>query len=381
MRPFLLALALSLPAIALPLSAPCAQPVTETLRAMLGHLPDPTGLEGAQIEFGDMALARSDAAGADPTHAQLRGLMRGDLTMRLTDPATAWRETVGFGLSDIAQLVGLYAPPRNASVLRLNAGAGAAVAQALEATGYSLQTERGVTAWARGEDNQIDIPNRNHDDPFGAGMGMSARVQIDGDLLRHARTWEMSLALAHAASRPVTARPDIAALLDALDQSMPTSWAGFPRAGLILATLFPDASGMGLPDPFDVITADVPRLPDAGPVWISALFADLSMGDRATGVLALSVALPDAEAAEALRARIEAAWAGRPSEIARRSFAEIIGAEASVTTYEAGGGLWVIIIAVEVDVDAYTRHQIPRNRAFNLLIDAAMARDLVFLAP
>ena len=379
MRSFLLAFALSLPAAALAPSTASAQPVTATLRAMLGHLPDPTGFEGATIDFGDMARARAVAAGwdfprgTDSALAQFRGMPPGDLARSLRDPATDWRETVGFGPGDIAQVIALQAPPNSAQIIRLTPGVIEAVGPALQATGYALQTGQGVTAWARGEDHAMDMRNRNRDDPFDGGMGLSARVQIEGDLLRHARAWEMSAALADAASRPAAARPDIAALLDALDGAA----TDLPEAALIFAMLLPEAATLGLPPPFAMLTASDPPREDATPDWISAVLADLANGPGEAAVLAVSIALPDAATAEALRARIETAWAERPSESDGRSYGERLGVPARVAAHDAGGGLWVLSVTVETGAGEDRR----RTLAMDALYSGAMRGDLVFMAP
>ncbi len=110
---------------------------------MLDHLPASAVQGRVQIDFGDPAAMRaqdlSAVAGADtdPAVAQLRAFPPALLLHGVTDPATAWRGAVGFGLADVEQVLIAGAGPEAARILRLAPGAGAAVGPALAARGYA----------------------------------------------------------------------------------------------------------------------------------------------------------------------------------------------------------------------------------------------------
>ena len=379
-RPFLI-LALLAVCAASPAAAqnPKTPPPTAALRAMLDHLPASFLAPRTQIGFGDPAASRAQdlraVTGADPNPdiAQLRGFPGGDLTSYLRDPATAWRGAVGFGPGDVAQVLLAGAGPEGAMILRLTPGSGAAVAPALAAHGYAQATQGGVTAWARGQDFQLNLRARNPDDPFGGHLGRASRVWIDGDLIRQGAGWPVLQALAGAAASPATRQPEVAALLGALD--------GAGAGGALLgAVLLIEIGALGLNDPMPALTGVPANPPWPGLEWRSALLADFGDGATSTGVLALTVALADPGMAQTLRAHVERGWSARVGNLGRATFAQITGGPADVTIHPAGAGLWVLQLAQIGPTESFGAG-LSRNRSFNHLLTGAMQRDLVFLLP
>jgi hypothetical protein len=372
MRALLLAVALVLPA------APLPAQTTAALRALWAEMPAIPPGERIEIGFGDLAAARAlDLAAlpggpVDPALAQFRALPPGPWPQSvLADADDPWRAATGFGPGDVLRIATLSAPPARAAVIDLAPGAGAAVAPALAARGYVQATQGGLTAWARGEDFRVDLAARDLNDPFGGDLGQSSRVQVEADRIRQAVAWPVLGFVASARDTALAGQPGVAALLDALDR---TKGAG----ALLGAVLWTDAAGLALADPLGVVTGATP--PPAGPpdAWGAALFADLSDGPRSTGVLALTVVLPDAAAAEALRARVAEAWADRPGTAG--PFAVITGGPAEVDIHPAGAGLWVLTLAQTLPTEVFAG-RFTRNRSYETLMRAALMRDLVFLQP
>lgn len=342
------------------LPATLAAQTTAGFRALLADLP----ALPAEVAYGDLAAARaldvSAVAGAnrDPVILQLRALPRVPLTDGVRDPRTAWRAVTGFGPPEVLRMATWIANPEHAAVFDLAPGAGAAVPGALAASGYAEETRNGVTAWAaRGADFDMSLRARNPDDPFGGTLGMSARVQVDGDRLRQARSWPMLAAMGTAPA--LAADRQVTALLDALER---ITGAG----ALIGATLWMDTAEMGLIDGAGMI-----------------LLADLSDGPNSTGVLALTIALPDAAAAQRLTERVATDWSQRPTTAGvGATFGGMTGGPAQVTVDPLGDGLWVLTLTQARPTETYTRSgTLTRNVTYTWLSQGLMQRDLVFVQP
>lgn len=370
MRPILFAALLAALPVALPAQAP-----SDALRAMLSALPDPTGLPRLSVTFGDPGLARGldlsgvDGASNDPGMRSMRGvppMAMGMALMPLRDRAAT---AAGFGVTDIARVLHLSAIPQQATILDLVPGGGAAVAPALAAMGYAEQTERGVTAWAMGEEGRRGTrAARNRDDPFRQLAGLP-RVVIDGDRLRHAEGWDMALALLRGVGGSILARADIAALVAALDS---VTDAG----ALVAAVLYPDMTGVTRASPAQV----VPGLP-ATAAWRSMLLADLTDGPQSTGMLALAVTLPNAASAQALADRMVRAWDTMPiSPRNARTLADTTGGPVAARVHPAGDGLWVVILR-QTRPTVVDRHGNTRNATFDAILSSMRAGPLPLLQP
>ncbi len=348
---FVLALGLASGAGAWDWSGPADDP---PLQAMLSHLPAlmvQPGIARAEIGFADLAAARGIEPGGEARHPRaLRVLMRAlppsRLGQELSLGGESWRGGVGFVPGDIAQLLLFDAPPIGASVMALNPGAAAAIPAALAANGYGEAQSFGVSAWTRGEDGRIDLNARSRDDPFRGLLGRSARIALDGDLLRHATTWPLLAGLVQADRAPATDDPGLAALLAAL---VPPAESG----PLLRAYLLPDASGL----------ASGLR---------SALLADYSTGPQSTALMVLAF-----DSAADLTAELVAQrWATVPGQ-AGDSYASRLGATPALAVQRAGDGL---TLSLTLTLPTATlRHGGATNPAFDALYQAITRRDLVFL--
>jgi len=374
MRPVLFALTLALA----PLPA-ASDTLTNHLFAMLATIPDFGPQPGLTIGFGDPATVRGldfsavEGADTDPVMAQLRGFPAGNLTMTLRDPASDWRGAVGFGPGDIRQMLEVAAPPLSALVLALEPKVTPAIPPALEALDHQPTARGAATVWARGEDFAIDLRARNPDDPFGGGMGRSSRVHLQGGLLRQTTAWSALDAMLQPDTPRMVENADLVAILDTLDQLA-------PEGVLAQAVIMPDAASLGLTDPMAVLTGRAAAPAGPAPAWRMAVFADVTTGPVSTGILALTVTLPDADAARALADHVARAWEERLLPQTTRSFAGLTGASADVRYRRAGADLWVLLVAGTGQTEPHGRG-LTRGRVYNFLNMAAMRRELVFLQP
>ncbi len=182
----------------------------------------------------------------------------------------------------------------------------------------------------------------------------------------------MLAALAGAAANPASARPELAALLDALD-SLPAPGA------LVAATILTDAAALAATDPLEVLTG-TPPAPPLPVVLGTALLADFADGARSTGVLAVTVSTPDSATVEALRAHLERGWSERVGNLGRTTFARLTGGPAEVTIHPTGAARWVLRIVQTTPTESFGAG-LSRNRSFARLLEGALMRDLAFLQP
>lgn len=373
MRPFLLAALVTLAPAAL------ADSPTARFREMLAQTRDPGPLPGLTIAYGDLAAARAldfsavEGARLDPAYTQLRGFPLGDLSYGLRDPATDWRAAVGFAPGDVQQLLELSAPPFQAHVMALDPGVLDHIPSALAALGYAPTQNGPLTAWAHGADLTVSPGARNPDNPFGGMLGRASRVHLDGTLLRQAASWPALAALLDPTQPRLTDQPDLSAILEALDLYA-------PPGALAQTILIPDAGALGLSDPLAVVTGAATPPEGSVSAWRAALFADFTTGPDSTGILALTLNLPDEDTAFALANHAARTWAERPVPPSELSFGGLTRAHAEVLLHEAAPELWVLLIAQTGATERHGRG-LTRGRAFTYLYAGAMRRDLVFLQP
>lgn len=293
------------------LAEPEPDPVLDRFDAMMRRIPAllvTPGIENAVVAFGDLAAARSvddgsGGAAARRLRVMIRGLPPAGASQDLGEDEGDWRRALGMTIDDVEQLLLFASPPRMGSVMALAPGTGARVTAALTAAGYTPQTRDGVTALSVGEDDRIDFAARTSGDPLRGRIGRSSRVQIDGDLLRHASTWPLLGALAGPVPVPALQQSDLAVLRGAL--------AGLGAGPLLTALILPDATPLRLADPFAALTGG-----DAGgsaQAWRALLLADLSTGPRSTAVLAMTLDWPAGESLVPLAGAIAQRWAGDPA--------------------------------------------------------------------
>lgn len=353
-----------------------AQAPSEPLRALLSALPDPTGLPRMGVSYGDPGLARGldlsavTGASADPAVMSMRGVPPGVMVMGLVPRRDRTRTAAGFGVADIARIAQLTAIPREATIIDLLPGAGAAVPPALAAMGYEHRDERGVMVWALGEEGPRGRrAERNADDPLRGAMGGTPRVQIDGDRIRHADGSDLMVALVRGIGGSLMARADIAAMAGALD-SLPGT------GGLVQAMLYPDMAVLRAAPPADL----VPGLP-ATAEWRAMMLADLTDGPQSTGVLLLALTGPDAAGAQALADGMVRAWSGTPLDNStHRTLADVTGGPVTAQALPGAGGLWLIMLH-QTRPTLAERAGYTRNLAYSELVGTLRRGTLPLLQP
>lgn len=372
MRVLLLSVVLAL----VPVASGAQTPTTGPLREMLSQVPAFQPGESIMVEFGDLSAARAldfsrvDGASRDPEIAALRALPS---TFRegAFNP-DGWRMKVGFGPPEMSLVVRMAAVPRSATVLRLNPGAAIAIPQVLEASGYSRIEVAGVAGWAKGRDFMLDRNSRDVEDPFIGPLGLASRIQVDGDLVRHASGWPLLRALTDTAVPRMTSVHGLGPILSVLDRL-----GGAHR--LLGAALFQDASQLGLDRPPVIAGRGDGQATPSPAGWGLGLVADLTDGPVSTAVLAIGITLPGAAAATALRDGIATGWTSQPAYDGR-SYASATGATAEVSVVPAGDGQWVLVLVAR-GATAVHGGAITRNIAYERLRVGIQMRDLVFIKP
>ena len=361
-----------------------AEPHSARLRALLAEFPDPGSDARLEIEFSDLAAARkhrlfeADGTALEPGALSGRAMPQSLQMLALSDDA-GMRQAVGFSLADVGQMAVLLAPPARAMIVDLYPGAGAAVPAALDGAGYAETVQGGVTAWARGQDLRPDFDAIDQTDPFGAGLGMASRVQLADDRLLQASAWSLLSAMTAPGTPRLADAPLVSPLLDALDHVE-------TNERLVAATIWTDARSLGALDPAlllgqqidpQVTAPEWPHFDMPALTWRSALFADFTDGPTSTGVLVLTVALPDAVMAAPLAERIATNWSSRPSALSGQSFAEMTGAEAEIRVEAADGEYWVVTLAATGATEPAGFRSY--GHVFRRLYEGALSNDLVFL--
>lgn len=317
-------------------------PATAPLRAMLAQVPAayllPSGDLLASLGFGDFDAARRVLASLDSDlplalRAANRAAPTARLTMEMGAETETWINAVGFSVADIHQMVVHENRTDAASLIALSPDAAARVPDALLAAGYGRQGYMGLHAYAAGEDGGRDREAGRSGDPFRSFIGLSARVDVAGPLLRHGRTWSSFSALAYGARSPAVADPVVRVQLDALD--------GLDAGALLQATFHPEAAPLLQSDPVAALRGtDAER--DAGG-WRSLLLADFSTGAVSTGVMVLTADWPADLDPAPLAALITARWNG--TDIAGRSAAAQLGVPVEVNLWQTADGLVVLRLA------------------------------------
>jgi hypothetical protein len=278
-----------------------------------------------------------------------------------------WSLTVGFARSDLRAAVAVQDEEDRRTVLFIKPDVVAAVAPALLAHGYVQSDDRGFPAfWRIADDFGFDMAFRNRDDPFAAGVPLSSRIALEGDMLLHARGWP-GLQSMIAAKGPNTV---LAAFASALN--MP-DWGD--RA-IVQTVIFSDpmlfAPGIRLGDGLN----PVPPPPGEVPYWSNMMLADLSDGTSdLTLVVLLYIARSDAEAA-AKAMQDGLASAILPS-FGDKALAEVAGVGQAMV---AGEGPYLAIYTIETDPDIRSDF-FPSNRGYSVLLNAAFMRELYLLGP
>lgn len=207
------------------------------LRAALAALPDVGAADHAIVSFVDHAAVRAGGAAVEAW----RGLQVGIGVIDVIRPsdAEAVRAATGVALAEVAStlVVDLSVP----SFLTLVRGRIAAddVDAALSARGYAPVADERARRWCgpRGCDGGFDIDVANRDDAFalfGGVLGRSFAAALSDDLLAvgpAAEALDLVLATSAGMAPSLLARPEVAALVDALDIDAVVRQAWLPLGG------------------------------------------------------------------------------------------------------------------------------------------------------
>ncbi len=366
-----------------------AQDRTAMIRGLLTHVP--TSFLGPvderwDIDFGDLRAA-AVAVSAPPKGTDdlfmtdLAPFFRARLPQLSefvsSETVGEWPGLVGFNPAQIIAAISVQRLPHTALVLQLDPGTATAAQPVLLANGYAQTDQRGYPALFRGEDDAMfDPAQRSIADPFGARMGMSSRIAMQGDVLLQSRSWPVLTDMMQPSGPMLSDNPELRALLDALDA------APADLGGLVQVKLLTDPFGLINPlagiDVFEPLedgdTLPIPPQSDL-PFWSMGLIADLATANTETAVIAL--VYPTQSLADNAAAVLQDAWKTVLTMETGESFAQIIGADAIVTV--TGTGPFITRLSVTLPIDI--RNGWIRNRPWSVLIAAYYQRDLLILAP
>ena len=244
------------------------------------------------------------------------------------------------------------------------------------ANGYAQSDQMGYPALFRGEDDAMfDPAQRSMADPFGARMGMSSRIGVQGDVLLQSRTWPVLTDMMLPSGAMLADNPEISALLDALDAA-PAELGGLVQVRFLTDPLSSTNPllGVDVKAPLDdEATMPTPLQSDL-PFWSMGLIADLATADTETAVIGL--VYPTQAIADDAAVVVQNAWKNQISPASEQTLAQIIGTDAAVTV--AGTGPFVMRLTVTVPTEA--RGGWIRNRPWSVLVQAYMQRELLLLA-
>ncbi|GGL67015.1 hypothetical protein [Wenxinia marina] len=350
-------LLLALAAICLATAASAER--SDSLRRLLDQVPQTLigGLDGpVMLEFGSL---RGGVVGVSRAQTSMMSEPEGPV-FRSIPPTFAqtimlgldggWRRSVGFNPNEAEAILAISAPPFGGAVFDVTPMAAVRVPVALTSAGYEVD---GALFVRGGEDGSIDIENRDPADPLGGMLGRASRVALVGDLMVWSTTRDGATALATAASDgSVAARPDVAALLAALDA---------PEAGqgtLVRALVFADGTEL------------MPGSGLAGPVFV----ADLSDGRTETALVLYVV--ETAQAAKERAQVMETAWGEATSFVTRRPWAEMLP-EAQVQGI-AFAGTGAPVVGLRIDTPT-PEGGVEMNLGYQRLLSSIFARDMTWL--
>lgn len=352
-------------------SSAWAETRSERFVDLMSFLPDvalgpaPSG----QPEFVDFAAARAITEAYATAHPDA---LRPDALRIISGPfgkapqGQDWTTKVGFSTADLEAAAFIDAPPDRQLALLLSSEAIPRIAPALLANGYAQTEEPGFPAFWRGEDDYVfDMAWRDPADPFSVPVPKSSRIAFDGEVLLHSPSWPGLKALfATAETNPaLTAFASVIDLPDWGDRKLVQAVI-FSDPGLFVSSFTPDPALM--PTPIE---------PKGIPAWHNLMLADLGSGTRDLTLVALLY--PSKDDAEIAATTLNAEFGGMPLFTQNQTLAEATGpGSASVV----GDGPFVTVYAIETEPQVATPGML-RNRAFQVLLNAAYSRALPLLAP
>lgn len=384
----------------------------DRLTPLLTYVPaDAVGdpMAGEYITFVDLAALRGDFNARVPLFErfgwspfeQVAGSMSrlGDAPMMIAEyqqygglhEFASMADYLGFGWSDIEAAVGFYKPPGSVTVLigTPMVSDAAVVGPALTARGFSEEVRAEYPFWWRMEDNQLDLQNRDPEDPLRGALGGSARVGLIDGAFVTAANWaaiDATLGVHAFGAGSVADEPDIAAVAFSLNQ--PVSGEG----DLLQAVIFGGAFSMhdvvagvlGRNATPEAVAALEERLAPASATEITPRYnafalADRQEGNQAIGVVAL--VYDTADEAEMAARTVSEAFASLDSLVAQRPFREMIpGAVSTQVTASPDGTRHVASIAFATEL-ALPDGPMARTRTpYIVLIDMLLRLDVAPLA-
>lgn len=395
-------------AIALPLQAAAE----DRLTPMLAYVPadavgDPAAAE--YISFVDLAALRNDLNARVPLFdrfgwspfEQVAGSMSrlADAPMMIAEyrqyaamhQFTSMPDYLGFGWSDIDAAIGFYQPPGSVTVLVGNEtlSDAAAAGSALTARGFSEAEREGYPFWWRLDDNQLDLENRDPEDPLRGALGGSARAGLVNGGFVTAGNWasiDATLAAHDLESASIANDPDIAALASVLNQ--PIREDGELLQAVIFAGAFDVqdvvAGVLGQSATPEAVAALEERLAPASgmeltPRYSAFALADRQEGDRAVGVIALVYGSAD-DAILATRT-VPDAFARLDSIATRRPFQELIPGTISTQVVQSpDGARHVALIAFATELGPLDGPMARTRTPYVVLIEMLYQMDIAPIA-
>ena len=293
-----------------------------------------------------------------------------------------FREMLGFSVLEIGQMAGWGRLPDAPLVMRSPVFARDAekIAAALTARGFTRDERAGRPVWHRQDDNQPNFERRS-EEPFNGSLGMAQRFALDGDIVRHARSWKMMDGLL-ANGPSLLDDPDAAAILKVATER---ANAGDLLDMILLGPQQPRTSAAQLVLPRKIDDATRERMMEtfrnAGPGLPPFRRYGLALWQRGTWMTgAILIPYPDRATAEAARVRFTELLASQNSIVSAKPFDELLPASRQFETIEARDRT-VLVLAFGAEADTsngialatFVRN--PRARLFQMVLN----RDLDLL--
>jgi hypothetical protein len=342
-----------------------------------------------------MALLDADDPSARLRIAAAMGIMSGqvDLLRGLFQSGPEWPTLVGFDFFDIDRQVSFGNPPAIGLVL-LGDFDPDAVGRAHEARGYVGREAAEHMVWCAPEGCEtgltVDLERRAPGVPFGGDLGRAEPVAVSGtDILSSADigTLEAMLATAAGETPSLAERPDVAALLGALDPDLLLVQATLASVFVVAI----DPASMVLEGDADAARERFASLEqELGPLppWGLALLADGATADeQVVQVLLTYGSVEDAEvAAEVVPNRLGTVggMGDRPPLTEALERVGVTGIGGRVVPDAEVGAVAVIELRAPLAGDAPDPEAgalEPSSRVYQVLLRSIWTRDSLWLAP
>lgn len=203
---------------------------SQPFRRLLALVPaiidgEPLEGEGGAIGFVDVASMARDRAVIADLLRQGHNLTERFLFNLLSDREEPGSFLARSGLEPdrVREVLWLWSLRRRmgrSMLVTLSDAAPARLALSWGQAGYRTDVFEGREIWTRGMPGTLDILHGDARDPFRTGLGMSAVLALDGNRLLLGTEGQDVAIFRRVSDLSVAARPDVAALLDALDHAL-----------------------------------------------------------------------------------------------------------------------------------------------------------------